>query len=381
MPFEPGSVFKVITLAAALETTTLRPETIINCGNGAITLFGRTIHEARHGYGTIPMAMVLAKSSNIGAIQIGLRVGQENLYEYVRRFGFGQRTGITLPAESGGRVRKLSRLGHHLAGFGRHGPRDQHHHAATGAGLLGGRQRRPAGDARRSCCKKGGEPFQAEPPRRILRPETAITMRQMMEGVVVFPGGTGHRHARLDGYTSGGKTGSAQIYDYETKRYTHTYNGTFMGFAPVTNPAIVVVVTLNGTHGTAGYRGPGGGAGIQSGGAGGAARARRSQGPARGRRRRPNPPARTEEVDDLAIADLAPSRPSSSEDEEERGGGRPRPGPRSRISAARPCGRCCRSRRPGPARAGGWQRRGARAGAAPGAALRAGERVRVQFAR
>jgi cell division protein FtsI (penicillin-binding protein 3) len=88
---------------------------------------------------------------------------------------------------------------------------------------------------------------------RVLKPETAITMRQMMEGVVM-PGGTGTK-ARLQGYTSGGKTGSAQIYDPVAKHYTHSYNGSFMGFAPLTNPAMVAVVTLNGTHGTAGYGG------------------------------------------------------------------------------------------------------------------------------
>lgn len=105
-PFEPGSVFKVITLSAALETTHLRPETMINCGGGQITLFGRTIHDD-HRYGILSMEDVLARSSNIGAINIGLTVGQEKLYEYVRRFGFGQRTGIPLPGESAGMVRPL----------------------------------------------------------------------------------------------------------------------------------------------------------------------------------------------------------------------------------------------------------------------------------
>ena len=79
-------------------------------------------------------------------------------------------------------------------------------------------------------------------------------MRQMMEGVVL-PGGTGYRKARLAGYSVGGKTGSAQIFDFATKHYTHNYNGSFMGFAPLTNPAMVVVVTLNGTHGTGGFGG------------------------------------------------------------------------------------------------------------------------------
>src|SRR4051812_25600753 len=72
-------------------------------------------------------------------------------------------------------------------------------------------------------------------------------MRQMMEGVVLR--GTGRLHARLDGYTSGGKTGTAQIFDYTTHHYTHNYNASFLGFAPVTNPALVVLVTIHNTSG------------------------------------------------------------------------------------------------------------------------------------
>jgi cell division protein FtsI (penicillin-binding protein 3) len=93
-------------------------------------------------------------------------------------------------------------------------------------------------------------------PVRVLRPETAITMRSMMEGVVIKPYGTGHKYARLVGYTSAGKTGTAQIYDNRIHQYTHLYNASFMGFAPVTNPRIVIVVTINGTEGTVGYGGP-----------------------------------------------------------------------------------------------------------------------------
>jgi cell division protein FtsI (penicillin-binding protein 3) len=97
------------------------------------------------------------------------------------------------------------------------------------------------------------ETFAPERPERIMRPETAIQMRQMMEGVVLH--GTGKK-AALAGYTSGGKTGSAQVYDLRAHVYTHTYNASFLGFAPVVNPQIVVAVTLNGTtHGTAGFGG------------------------------------------------------------------------------------------------------------------------------
>src|SRR6202167_148379 len=102
-PFEPGSVYKVITLSSALETTRLRPESMINCGNGSINLFGRIIHDHSR-YASLSMADVLARSSNIGAINIGLQVGDRNLYNYIRRFGFGKKTGLPLPGESAGRV-------------------------------------------------------------------------------------------------------------------------------------------------------------------------------------------------------------------------------------------------------------------------------------
>jgi membrane peptidoglycan carboxypeptidase len=102
--------------------------------------------------------------------------------------------------------------------------------------------------------RRGAEAVPVTPPVRIVRPKTAITMRQMMEQVVINKEGTGRR-AKLAGYSVGGKTGSAQIFDYATRHYTHSYNGTFMGFAPVNNPAIVVVVTLNGTHGEGGFGG------------------------------------------------------------------------------------------------------------------------------
>src|SRR5262249_7392491 len=89
----------------------------------------------------------------------------------------------------------------------------------------------------------------------VIAPETAIQMRQMMEGVVLH--GTGRGLANLRGYTSGGKTGSAQIYDFKAHVYTHSYNASFLGFAPVADPKIIVAVTLNGTTGgTAGYGGP-----------------------------------------------------------------------------------------------------------------------------
>lgn len=251
VPFEPGSVFKVITLSAALETTKLRPDTLINCHGGVLTLFGRTIHDSHAGNGFLAMDMVLAHSSNIGAIEIGLQVGKEAMYDYVRRFGFGQKTGIPLSGESKGRLRPLTKWGStSLASIamGQEVSVTTLQLAQAAAVIAnGGLLVKP-----RLVLKTGTQVSQPEPAVRAIRPETAITMRKMMEGVVLV--GTG-KSARLQGYTAGGKTGSAQIYDYKERRYTHTYNGSFMGFAPLTNPAVVVVVTLNGTHGTAGFGG------------------------------------------------------------------------------------------------------------------------------
>ncbi len=104
--------------------------------------------------------------------------------------------------------------------------------------------------------KRGDKAEPVEPPVRVLKPETAITMKSMMEGVVLR--GTGRVHARLDGYTSAGKTGTAQIFDSVTHHYTHNYNASFLGFAPVTNPALVVLVTV---HNTVGRKRPGCGCG------------------------------------------------------------------------------------------------------------------------
>jgi cell division protein FtsI (penicillin-binding protein 3) len=251
VPFEPGSVFKVITLSAALETTNLRPESPIDCHGGVLRLPGRTIHDSHLGLGVLPMETVLAKSSNIGAIQVGFRVGQQNMYDYVRKFGFGQKTGIQLPGESGGKLRKLKGWGTtSLASIamGQEVSVTTVQLAQAGSVVAnGGLLVRP-----RLVLKKGGETVPPVPAVRVVKPDTAITMRQMMEGVVLHGTGTA---ARLQGYSVGGKTGSAQIYDYASKHYTHTYNGSFLGFAPITNPSIVVVVTLNGTHGTAGFGG------------------------------------------------------------------------------------------------------------------------------
>lgn len=246
VPFEPGSVFKIVTLAAALDTGVIGPEDQVFCYNGHFAMFGRVVHEAKHGYGWLTASEVLVKSSNIGAIQIGMKLGERRLWEYVRRFGFGQRTRVPLPAESSGTVRELARWGQTSLGsvaFGHEVSATTLQLAQACAVIANGgllvkprlilhRQKPPAKPVAES----------AEPPSRVIQPETAILMRRIMEQVVLR--GTG-KSARLDGYSSGGKTGTAQIYDPVCKCYTPYYNASFVGFAPVPNPAVVVAVTLN----------------------------------------------------------------------------------------------------------------------------------------
>ena len=245
-PFEPGSVFKVITLAAALETTNLRPRTIIPCGNGRITLFRRVIRD-HDPYDALSMADVLAKSSNIGAINIGLKVGNERMLDYIKRFGFGRQTGLSLPGESAGLVWPLHKwiassigsvaMGHEL--MTTTVQLAQACSVVANGGLLV--KPRLVTERQRPGTAREPEPTVRTVP--VITPETANTMRQMMQGVVL--NGTGRR-AQLRGYSSAGKTGSAQIWDPLTRVYTHRYNASFMGFAPVNRPAIAIVVTLNG---------------------------------------------------------------------------------------------------------------------------------------
>ncbi|HEY6990303.1 MAG TPA: penicillin-binding protein, partial [Bryobacteraceae bacterium] len=254
-PFEPGSVFKVVTLSAALETTNLTPYSIINCGGGVLRMFGRVIHDS-HPNGALSMEDVLARSSNIGAIRIGMQVGNEKLYEYIRRLGFGTRTGIELPAEAPGLVRPLKRWQPTSIGSVPMG----HEISVTSLQLAqlgsvianGGFLVHPHLVAWEQAA--GGPKLEIDRPDpvRVLRSDTVMTMRRMMRRVVSEPFGTGHR-LHVVGYTIAGKTGTAQIYDYAHRVYTHRYNASFLGYGPTQNPAVVVVVTVSGTTGEAGF--------------------------------------------------------------------------------------------------------------------------------
>jgi cell division protein FtsI (penicillin-binding protein 3) len=254
-PFEPGSVFKVVTVSAAMETTNLRPDTLINCGGGVMTLFTRVIHDS-HPHGLLTVEDVLAQSSNIGAIRIGMQVGNKNLHDYIRRFGFGRRTGIELPAEAPGLVRPLKRwqptsigsvpMGHEISVT-------SIQLAQLGAVIAnGGYLVSPHIVAWRQEPGARKEYTQLSEKPQVLTPRTVGILRGMMRKVTTT--GTA-KTLHVPGYTFGGKTGTAQIYDYAHHVYTHRYNASFLGFAPVNNSRLVVIVTIAGTTGTAGFGG------------------------------------------------------------------------------------------------------------------------------
>lgn len=250
-PFEPGSVFKAFTIAAALEATDITPQTTFHCSNGSFAFAGRVLHEAHGGYGTLAVEDILAKSSNIGAAKIGMHMGAAKLHEYLMRFGFNQPTGIELPAESKGLVFRLSKwqpgsigsvpMGHEVLVTSVQLARGVSA-IANGGFLVRPHLTLPKAQEGPKLQLVAYRPVE-EQLERILKPETSITMRKMMERVVLA--GTGRNLIRLDGYSVGGKTGTAQMFDHATGHYSHRYNASFMGFAPLANPAVVVVVTLN----------------------------------------------------------------------------------------------------------------------------------------
>ena len=253
-PIEPGSVFKVFTIAGAIEEGKVTSKTSFHCGNGKLNLFGRVIHD-HDSYGYLAVEDILARSSNIGAIHVAQELGEKKFFDYIRLFGFGSRTGLPLPGESSGRVLRLSKWTKSSIGSVAMGHEIMVTTAQLGQALSvianGGKLTKPKLVRRISPARRDGyqlRPTSYEPPteesRQVLSPDTVVQMRKMMEHVVLAGTGTS---AKIRGFSVGGKTGSAQIYDPKTKQYLHKYHASFMGFTPVNDPKLVTIITLNGS--------------------------------------------------------------------------------------------------------------------------------------
>lgn len=244
--YEPGSTFKIVAYSAAIEKGLVRPADRIDCQMGQITVAGRLIHDHKP-FGVLTVADALAQSSNVGAIKLGLLVGNESMFEYIKRLGFGARTGVDLPGESPGMLRPLSRWQPSSIGsiaMGQEvGVTPLQMAAAYSVLANGGLLVKPY-LVREMRSPDGAVLFTATPEtRRALKPETTAALRGMLEGVTLR--GTA-RKAQLNGYTAAGKTGTAQKIDPKTHAYSATkYIGSFVGFAPVSNPALVIVVVID----------------------------------------------------------------------------------------------------------------------------------------
>jgi cell division protein FtsI (penicillin-binding protein 3) len=245
--YEPGSTFKVVTASAALEEGLIHTNDLIDCSPGYITFGPRVIRDT-HEYGTLPFIDVIAKSSNVGAIKVGMRVGPTRLGQYINRFGFGQSLASDFPGENAGMVWNPERLDPSaLASVSmgyQVGVTPLQMAAAVGTVANGGELIEP--HVVRAFIRNG---HREEVPRNVIRraitPETAATVTDLMEAVVER--GTAKSFANMDGYTVAGKTGTAA--KAVNGAYSKSdYNASFVGFVPSRKPAVVIVVVIDSPH-------------------------------------------------------------------------------------------------------------------------------------
>jgi cell division protein FtsI (penicillin-binding protein 3) len=246
--YEPGSTFKLVTISAALEEKLTRPDEMFDCQMGSIVINGRRIHDWKP-FGVLPVSGILANSSDVGAIKIALRLGDERLYKYIRAFGFGKQTGIELPGETRGLAKPLNRWSKVSIGaisMGQEIGISPLQLTAMVASIANDGVLLPpriVSATRQPQHAPTMVTFGPADERRALSPLTAAQMKQMMQGVVLH--GTGKK-AILEGYSSAGKTGTAQKVDPATGTYSRTkYIASFAGFAPVNNPAVTIAVILD----------------------------------------------------------------------------------------------------------------------------------------
>ena len=252
--YEPGSTFKVVTASAAFEERTLSPNDLIDCAPGYITFPGRPpIHDV-HSYGTLSFADVIVKSSNVGAIKAGLRIGPERLGRYINRFGFGQTLSPDFRGENPGIVWDPDRLdASALASVSmgyQIGVTTLQMAAAVSSVANGGTLFEPR--VVRAMIKDGRRyPVPRKILRRTISMETAATLTEIMEAVV--DRGTAGA-AQIPGYTIAGKTGTAS--KLVNGRYSRLdYNASFVGFVPSRNAALTIIVVIDSPHARGYYGG------------------------------------------------------------------------------------------------------------------------------
>jgi len=250
--YEPGSTFKIVTASAALERHAISPDTLVETSPGYISFGSRVIHDT-HMYGLIPFTDVIVKSSNVGAIKVGMKLGAQTLGQYIARFGFGQTLGPDFRGETAGIVwdadhLDASALASVSMGY-QVGVTPLQMVTAASSIANGGRLFEPR--VVRAFIKDG---HRVDVPHKMLRPtvnaETAATLTTIMEQVVER--GTA-KAAQIPGFTIAGKTGTAA--KLVNGHYQKSdYNASFVGFIPSRKPVVTIMVVIDSPHG-AGYTG------------------------------------------------------------------------------------------------------------------------------
>jgi cell division protein FtsI (penicillin-binding protein 3) len=250
--FEPGSSFKAITVAAALENKLLTTRDSIDCENGLMKIGKTSIHD-HEKYGLLTLPELLKVSSNIGTAKIAQTIGKDDLYKTIRRFGFGQRTGIDFPGEAEGQVRdpnKWHPVDHATISFGQ-GLTATALQITSAYATIANKGQRMKPQLVKQITGLDGERvkvIEAKSLGQVIRPEVAAALTEMLVGVTE-EGGTGLR-AAIKGYRIAGKTGTAQKYDIKNRTYSKTdYFSSFVGFGPAENPRLVVFVGIDSPQG------------------------------------------------------------------------------------------------------------------------------------
>ncbi|MBF0415892.1 MAG: hypothetical protein HQL79_09015 [Magnetococcales bacterium] len=245
--FEPGSTFKVFTVAAALDKGTVTPDTIIDIEYGKTRVADRVITDFHRGTRYLSVSQVLQRSSNVGAAKIGLGLGLEQQDYYIRRFGFGARTGIELPSDPSGVIpdvthyRKVG-LANRSYGYGIT-TTPLHITTAFAASINGGIYYPPTLIKGKIVDGVVVPMKQKPPPHRVISEDTSKKLRKILQSVVTDEGTA--IEAAVDGYQVGGKTGTARKAIPGQGYVRGKYYASFVGFIPVEKPKVVIFVSID----------------------------------------------------------------------------------------------------------------------------------------
>lgn len=244
---EPGSVFKIVTAAAALNEKLVRPDTLIFCENGRFLYGGRSLKD-HHGYANLSVQEILMKSSNIGSAKLALQLGDQTLYEYVRRFGFGERTGVALPGEIAGLVHpphRWSKISITRIPMGQEVCVTPLQMVTAMAVIANGGKLMTPQIVKDIVDDQGNVITSYDPVevRRVISARTAAEVSAALETVVSEKGTAAL--ARVTGFRVAGKTGTAQKAGPEGGYMPGKYIVSFVGYMPAENPQFVGIVTLD----------------------------------------------------------------------------------------------------------------------------------------